>query len=165
VDDLERARSICLRSLAQGQRTRFQLEQLLGSREVPTQIIEELLDRFTEVGLVDDAAFARDWVEARHRTRGSSARALTQELRQKGIPEEMAVSAAGVIDEAQERAKARSLADRWLATRGQSQPSRGALERKLFGLLTRRGYSASLAAEVVREACWDRPPAQGDWDG
>ena len=44
-----------------------------------------MLDRFEEVGLIDDAAFARAWVESRHYSRGLAGRALSAELKQRGV--------------------------------------------------------------------------------
>ena len=46
------------------------------ARDVPAAVAERVLDRFTEVGLIDDAAFAATWVRSRHATRGLSRSAL-----------------------------------------------------------------------------------------
>ena len=57
-----------------------------------------LLDRFEEVGLVDDEAFARSWVDSRQRTRGLARRALAQELRRKGVADETAREVLAEVD-------------------------------------------------------------------
>ena len=44
----------------------------MAQRAVPEDVAETVLDRFTELGLIDDAAFSRAWVESRHRGRGLS---------------------------------------------------------------------------------------------
>ena len=59
------ARGICLRALTGAPKTRQQLADLLAARGVPDDAAEAVLDRFTEVGLIDDAAFARAWVSSR----------------------------------------------------------------------------------------------------
>jgi regulatory protein len=48
-------------------------------------LVDAALDRLTELGYLDDAAFARTWVESRDRARPRSARALRDELRRKGV--------------------------------------------------------------------------------
>jgi regulatory protein len=146
----EAARAICLRLLTSGPRTRAQLATALRKRKIPDRVAESVLSRFTEVGLIDDAAFARAWVESRHHSRGLARRALTAELRQRGIPDGEVRSAVGLLGPQDELATARRLvAKRVAATRGKPTPARA---RQLIGMLARKGYPAGLAAQVVREA-------------
>ena len=84
------ARTILLNQLTGRARTRSELATKLSQREVPDDVATRLLDRFEEVGLVDDAAFAREWVEQRQSGKGLAKRALAHELRRKGIDEETA---------------------------------------------------------------------------
>src|SRR5689334_25278851 len=84
------ARKILLDQLTGRARSRSDLAAKLAQRNVPEEIATRLLDRFEEVGLVDDAAFARGWVEQRQSGRGLARRALAQELRRKGIDDEVA---------------------------------------------------------------------------
>ena len=144
------ARAICLRLLTSGPRTRAQLATALRKRKIPDRVAESVLSRFTEVGLIDDAAFARAWVESRHHSRGLARRALTAELRQRGIPDGEVRSAVGLLGPQEELATARRLvAKRVAATRGKPMPARA---RQLMGMLARKGYPAGLAAQAVREA-------------
>ena len=146
----EAARAICLRLLTSGPRTRAQLATALRKRRVPDQVAESVLSRFAEVGLIDDAAFARAWVESRHHSRGLARRALSAELRQRGIPDGAVRSAVSLLGPQQELDTARRLvAKRMAATRGKPVPARA---RQLMGVLARKGYPAGLAAQVVREA-------------
>ncbi|MEW5543127.1 regulatory protein RecX, partial [Streptomyces cyaneofuscatus] len=92
-DPVEQARNICLRLLTGTPRTRKQLADALRKREIPDEAAEEVLARFEDVGLIDDAAFAGAWVESRHHGRGLARRALVRELRTKGVD-------SSVIDEA-----------------------------------------------------------------
>ncbi len=71
---------MCLRLLTLAPRTRVQLAEALKKRGVPDEAADAVLGRFTDVGLIDDAAFARAWVESRHHGQGLSARALSAEL-------------------------------------------------------------------------------------
>ncbi|MFC7732812.1 regulatory protein RecX [Actinomadura keratinilytica] len=65
-----RAREICLRMLTAAPRTRAQLADALRRKKVPDEVAERVLGRFTDVGLIDDEAFAQAWVQSRHRGRG-----------------------------------------------------------------------------------------------
>ena len=144
------ARTIVLDSLTGQARTRKELADKLAKREVPDEVATELLDRFTEVGLIDDSAYARQWVESRHRSRGLAPRALAQELRRKGVGDEEAKEALEQIGEDDQRAAARALVDRKLRSMSGLEPQ--VATRRLAGLLARKGYSAGLAFSVVREA-------------
>src|SRR5690349_24360413 len=123
-DDLERlgppadpeavARKILLDQLTGRARSRSDLATKLAQRNVPDEIATRLLDRFEEVGLVDDAAFARGWVEQRQSGRGLARRALAQELRRKGIDDPTVREALEEVDPEQEVEAARVLVRRKL---------------------------------------------------
>ena len=144
------ARTIVLRKLTAAPRTRAQLADDLARRDVPAEVADRVLDRFTEVGLVDDAAFAESWVRSRQMDRGLSRRALRHELRAKGVDDDTVSDAVASIDTEDEEAAARSLVDRRLpSTRGLPSDVR---VRRLIGMLARKGYSSGLAFTVVRAA-------------
>jgi regulatory protein len=146
----EAARVICLRLLTGGPRTRAQLATALRKRRIPDEVADAVLGRFAEVGLIDDAAFARAWVESRHHGRGLARKALAAELRQRGVADGEVRSAVGLLGPQDELATAQQLvAKRVAADRGKPMPVRA---RQLMGMLARKGYPAGLAAQVVREA-------------
>ncbi|MFD7629088.1 recombination regulator RecX [Streptomyces sp. NPDC059851] len=146
----EQARAICLRLLTGMPRTRRQLADALAKRGVPEEVAEEVLSRFEEVGLIDDAAFAGAWVESRHRGRGLARRALAQELRTKGVQASLVQEALDQLDSEQEEQTARELVERKLrATRGLERDKR---IRRLAGMLARKGYPEGMALRVVRRA-------------
>jgi regulatory protein len=147
-------RTILLDALTGAARTRKELADKLAKRDVPDDVATELLDRFTEVGLIDDGSFAQQWVESRHRSRGLAPRALAQELRRKGVGDEEAKAALEQIDEADQREAARALVDRKLRTVRGLDPQ--VATRRLAGMLARKGYGAGLAFSVVREALAER---------
>ncbi|MBL1085101.1 recombination regulator RecX [Streptomyces actinomycinicus] len=149
-DPAEQARAICLRLLTGTPRTRKQLADALRKREIPDEIADEVLSRFEEVGLIDDAAFADAWVESRHHGRGLARRALARELRTKGVEPALIEDAVGQLDSEQEEATARELVARKLrATRGLDRDKR---LRRLAGMLARKGYPEGMALRVVRQA-------------
>ncbi len=143
------ARKILLDQLTGRARTRSELADKLASRNVPGDIATRLLDRFEEVGLVDDAAFAREWVEQRQSGRGLARRALAQELRRKGIEDEVAQEVLGEIDDDDEVAAARMLVRAKL--RSVRTLDRDKAVRRLVGMLARKGHSSSVAFRVVKE--------------
>ncbi|RJK96562.1 regulatory protein RecX [Vallicoccus soli] len=141
-----------------GPRSRGQLAEALTRRDVPEDVAERVLDRLTEVGLVDDAAFAEGWVRSRHGVRGLGRRALGHELRRRGVDDQVAAEALDGLDPDEERATALRLAQRKLAaTRGLDRDAR---VRRTAGMLARKGYPGGLAAAVVREAL-DAEHAEG----
>ena len=89
------ARTIALRKLTAQARTRHELAVALRARNVPEDAAAEVLDRLGEVGLVDDAAFADEWVSSRQQRRHLSRSALRQELQRKGIAREQIDHASG----------------------------------------------------------------------
>ncbi|MFC7181088.1 RecX family transcriptional regulator [Kitasatospora paranensis] len=150
TDPESRARDICLRLLTGTPRTRRQLADALRKREIPDDVATGVLDRFEEVGLIDDGAFAEAWVDARHAQRGLARRALGRELRNRGVSGELVEAALTRVDPEDEAASARVLVDRRLpATRGLEPQVR---IRRLVAMLARRGYAEGLAFRVVREA-------------
>ncbi|MGW2654450.1 recombination regulator RecX [Streptomyces sp. NPDC001478] len=149
-DPVEQARAICLRLLTGTPRTRKQLADALRKREIPDEAAEEVLSRFEDVGLIDDAAFAGAWVESRHHGRGLARRALVRELRTKGVDATLIDEAVGRLDSEQEEETARELVARKLrSTRGLDRDRR---LRRLAGMLARKGYGEGMALRVVRRA-------------
>jgi regulatory protein len=143
------ARQICLRLLTIAPRTRAQLAQALSRRGVPDEAAEAVLSRFTDAGLIDDAAFARAWVESRHHSRGLSRRSLSDELKRRGVDNEEIREAVGTLDPEQEAATARHLVERKMASsRGRPPEAR---VRQAASLLARKGYPAGLSFRLIKE--------------
>ncbi|MGN6252243.1 MAG: regulatory protein RecX [Marmoricola sp.] len=143
------ARKILLDQLTGRARTRAELAKKLAQRNVPDDVATRLLDRFEEVGLVDDGAFARMWVEQRQAGRGLARRALAQELRRKGVPDEQAQDALAEVEPEDEVEAARVLVRRKLR-RVRGLPEQKAVAR-LVGMLARKGHGSGTAYRVVRE--------------
>jgi regulatory protein len=156
------ARAVCLRLLTLQPRTRAELATALAKRGVPDDAAETVLGRFTEVGLIDDRAFAAAWVDSRHAGRGLASRALAAELRRRGVDGALVGEAVAVVDaEAEERAARTLVARRLPSTRRLEQPAR---VRRLAGMLARKGYPSGLSMRVVREALAAEDPDPGDLD-
>jgi regulatory protein len=152
------ARSIVLRKLTAAPRTRAQLADDLRRRAVPEAVAERVLDRFTEVGLINDGAFAAEWVRSRHATRGLSRRALAHELRTKGVDDALAAAALDELGDDDERAAAEALVAKRLPGLRRLGPQ--VQTRRLVGMLARKGYPGGLAMQVVRAAVAEQPAAE-----
>ncbi|GLZ79062.1 regulatory protein RecX [Actinorhabdospora filicis] len=149
--EAERAREICLRLLSARPRTHAELTEALTKREIPEEVVTEVLERYTEVGIIDDAAFAGAWVTSRHRGKGLARRALSEELRRKGVDREVSALALEQLDEGDEREMAAALVARKLKGFSPSVEN-DARVRRLVGMLARKGYPPGMAMSVVREA-------------
>jgi regulatory protein len=150
ADPVDVARQICLHQLEHAPRTRAELAAVLAKRGVADEVADEVLERFTDVGLIDDAAFAQQWTASRQRSRGLATRAIGQELRRKGVDDEVVRETLAQVDPLEEEATARTLVDRKLRTMRGLAPE--AKLRRLTGMLARKGYSAGVAYRVVKEA-------------
>ncbi|MEO3742962.1 regulatory protein RecX [Plantactinospora sp. B5E13] len=153
VDEAEQAREICLRQLAVRPRTRAELATALARKGISPEVSDQVLDRYDEVGIIDDAAFARAWVSSRHQGRGLARRALANELRQRGVDAETATEALGELDETTEAETARALVDRKLRS---VTGTPDAVFRRLVGMLARKGYPPGVAIRAVKEALAER---------
>jgi regulatory protein len=142
-------RDICYRLLAISPRTRAQLASAMHRRGVPDEVADSVLDKFTEAGLIDDAAFAKAWVESRHHGRGLSRRSLSAELRQRGVDNDDIGEAVEIVDPDQEVATARRLVERKLAASSGQPPE--VRTRRVASMLARKGYPAGLAFRLIRE--------------
>jgi regulatory protein len=148
------ARKILLDALTGQARSRKELRDRLARRNVPDELAEGLLDRFGEVGLVDDEAFARSWVESRQRSRGLARRALAQELRRKGVEDATVRTTLDGLDPELEVQAACDLVAR--RARSMRALDRAVASRRLVAMLARKGYPPGLAHRIVREELGER---------
>ncbi|MFY9918280.1 MAG: recombination regulator RecX [Mycobacterium sp.] len=147
----EQARNLCLRLLTARARTRAELAGQLTKRGYPDDVSAKVLDRLADVGLVDDADFAEQWVRSRRMNGGKGKRALAAELRTKGVDNEVISAALADIDAGAERERAEQLVSDKLR-RERLTDDDAKLARRLVGMLARRGYSQTMAFDVVKVA-------------
>ena len=150
------ARTIALTMLERQPRTRAELARGMARRGVPEDAATAVLDRFTEVGLIDDEAFAQAWVDSRHASRALGRRALSAELRRRGVADDVVKEAVETVSADDEEAAARTLVEVKLRTMSNAPPE--AKMRRLVGMLGRRGYSQGLALRVVRDVLAEASP-------
>src|ERR1700716_4011 len=145
----EQARSLCLRLLTARARTRAELAGRLAKRGYPDDVSNRVLDRLADVGLIDDADFAEQWVRSRRENAGKGKRALAAELRTKGVDNEVITAALADIDAGAERERAEQLVRDQLRREKIGDDDDAKVMRRLVGMLARRGYGQSMAVDVV----------------
>jgi regulatory protein len=143
------AQGICLRLLTTRPRSRNELAEALRERGIPEDVGELVLDRLGELGLVNDAALAEAAVYSGHTHRSLGRRALSTDLRRRGVPDEIACEAVATVRPEDEEQRARELVRRKL--RGNTVRDASTLARKLGAMLARKGYPEGLAWRVVRD--------------
>ena len=148
----EQAQAFCLRLLTARARTRAELADRLAKRGYPDEIAADVLDRLTDVGLVDDEEFAVQWVRSRRAHAGRGKRALAAELRTKGVDDDVIASVIDGIDAAAERDRAEQLVANKLRRAALDSTDETKVMRRLVGMLARRGYSQSMAVSVAADA-------------
>lgn len=144
----EQARALCLRLLTARSRTRAELAGQLTKRGYPDDVSNRVLDRLAGVGLVDDTDFAEQWVQSRRAKTGKSRRALAAELHTKGVDNQVIDTVLAGIDAGAERERAEQLVRTKLRREVLSEDDTK-VTRRLVGMLARRGYSQTVACEVV----------------
>ncbi len=146
---VEQAKDACLRLLAVRARSRAELARRLAAKGYSVEVADIALDKLAEVGLVDDAAFAEEWVRSRHTYSGRGRHALARELRNKGVAASDAAPALDAIAGDDETDRATELVRRKLRTIPRDL-ERDKVIRRLVGMLARRGYSQATAFTVVK---------------
>jgi len=148
VESPERAREMALRILGSAPRSSAQLRESLVKRHVVDTVIDEIIERYTEVGLLNDPELAATIARTRHRERGAARKAIAVELRRKGFDQGDIDAALAQFNDDDEIERARELAlKRWSKLEGLEYEVR---VRRTVGMLGRKGYSPSVAYRVVK---------------
>ncbi len=149
ADPFSVAKNIALRQLSLAPKTRFQLEQVLAKKGVDTEIAKASLDRLTEVGLIDDLAYAGMFVRSKCVAKKISRSVLRMELRQKGVSDEHIEAALLQVTDDDEYRMASELVVKKL--RSMAGLEKEVIERRLYGLLARKGYHSGVVLRVIKE--------------
>jgi regulatory protein len=148
-DARERAYQQAMLFLSYRARSEAEIRQNLRKHEYPEAAIEQTLDRLRQDRLADDKQFAQSWVENRSTFRPRSRRALTMELRQKGLDDEtVQIAVAGVDEEALAYEAARKRMGRLQGL------ELNEFRKKLSEFLARRGFSYEIISPTVKRL-WD----------
>ena len=151
VDNLEeQARNILLKLLERGPKSASELASALEKHDIPKEIAAQVIQRFSEVQLIDDQAVAEQVVSASRRTKGLARSMVKRKLADKGLDQQVIDEVAAGITDEDELKVATELAIKRL---GQlSHFDSETQKRRLVGFLQRRGFSSSIVFEAIREA-------------
>ena len=147
--EVRQAQELCVRLLSVRARSRTELRQAMVRKKFEEEVAELVLGRLDRAGLIDDEAFAHEWVTSRHNHKGLSRRALASELRRKGVDDSVAAQATATVGDDSELEHARDLVRRKLSSVARVDYTTKL--RRLVGVLARKGYSEGMALRVVRE--------------
>ncbi len=145
-DSVEKAYERALNFLSYRPRSEAEVRRNLRKKDVEDEVIEVVIERLTQTGLVDDGEFARYWVENRVQFKPRGARALHYELREKGIADSIIADALADLDE--------ELAARQVAETGARRLTHlqaRDFRRKLSAYMARRGFSYAVIAPLIEE--------------
>lgn len=130
-----------------------EIEQKLLRAGYRPSTVEMVIYKLQRENLLDDADFARQWVESRQHHKLGRSR-IAQELRRKGISQEEAEDALSVIDDEDQLSGAVALAEKAAARVKPGEDMRKAASR-IAGMLARRGYSWDIAKQAIAQALSD----------
>ncbi|MEA5154587.1 regulatory protein RecX [Raineyella sp.] len=159
ADPYDIAREIVLARLTDRARSRRELEQALAKRHTDPEVATAVLDRLTEVGLVDDRAFAAAWVASRQERKQLSRRALRDELVRKGVERDIIDEVLEAVDGDEEFNAALALVERKARSMAGLAPE--VRRRRLVAALARRGFSAGVAYRAL--SALESEPDDGAW--
>ena len=131
------------------ERSEAEVRQHLSKRNLPKAIIDDVVLRLQNNGLVDDQRFALNWVENRMEFRPRGHRALSYELLQKGISRENIQLALAHCNEEEMAYRAAIKQSKKL-----EQLEWNEYRKKLYSFLARRGFTYEVSALIVARV-WD----------
>ena len=155
IEAADAAKQVLLRRLSHAPRTRKELAKDLKDKDISDEVANVALDRFEEVGLINDQSLASNYVSSQHERKGLGKNALRQQLRAKGVSDDVALEAISQISDDQEFQAAFALACKKIRSL-QKDDAKTQL-RKIVGVLARKGYSSNLAFRVAKEVITDLP--------
>lgn len=139
--------------LAARARSTREIEQKLLQAGYRPCTVEMVIYKLQRENLLDDADFARQWVESRQTHKLGRSR-IAQELRRKGVSQEEAEEALSAIDDDDQLAGAIALAEKAAARVKPGEDQRKVASR-ITGMLARRGYSWDIAKQAIQQVLSD----------
>ena len=147
VEDLrKRALDGALRLLAARPRSEAEVRERLVRRGLPHDIIVHTLERLREYGYVNDAEFARFWVESRSGANPRGRYVVQRELRTKGVDQDTADAAMEALTE--ERSARKTAQKKVRSLRGLEYQE---FRTRLTGYLVRRGFGYDVVRQTVND--------------
>lgn len=158
-DEFQETLDRALRFLEARPRSEREVRTRLAQKGATPALVDRVIARLGELGLIDDPAFAQFWIESRNRFRPKGARALKAELRQKGLASDLI--AEQVDDTVDDSSAAREAALR--QARRYARLDYQTFRQKLFAHLAHRGFAYDAITPAIEEA-W-REVGEGATEG
>lgn len=156
-DCFEKAYDRVLNYLAYRPRSNAEVRRYLKKKRVPLPVSEEVLERLTAAGFLDDEAFARYWVENRETFKPRGRRLLRHELRQKGVDYALISEALADVDEGESAYRAAcKRASRYIHLDDEL------FRKKMYGFLRRRGFGYDVVRETLSRVLQCRSDERAD---
>ncbi len=149
---LAKARQWAIRAVSDRAMTRSMLVTKLRIRGLESAQALRIAEEMAEKGMIDERRFAQGVVLSDIARRGKGKRMMVNRLRAKGIDARMAGEVVERVTEDEgydPRAAALDLARR--KARSMQRLDREARQRRLYGVLARRGFDAELCRDVIRQ--------------
>ncbi len=143
------AMNVALYALAPRARSRAELHTHLIKRNAQAEVADAVLDQLELEGLLNDLEFAQLWSESRQRQKKMSKRLIIQELRVKGVAQDIIDEAMEEIDDESEYKLAYALAERKYRSCSHLEPEK--IYSRISGALSRKGFSGGLTSRIIRE--------------
>ncbi len=128
-------------------RSKTEVRQNLARAGTDEALIERVIERLTQQGYLNDAEFARYWVDNRERFKPRGARALREELHRKGVDDEATAGLLAEMDQAESAYRAGEARAMRLAPL--LEENRQDFRRRLGDFLARRGFDYGVVRQVV----------------
>lgn len=146
TDKLEqRARNVLLFQLSKSPKSSKELSEILAKREIPEEIAQPVINRFVEVGLIDDLAVAQSFVNHR-RGQYKSKRVIAYELQRKGLAPSVIEQATDQMAESDQEVANQAAVKRLRSLKNLEDH---VIRRRLMGYLQRRGFSGEISSRAI----------------
>lgn len=153
VDDPAIVLEAALRFLEPRQRSIGEVRRRLTRVGYQPELVEGAIERLVELGMLDDEAFARSWIESRDRARPRGERALRMELARKGIERQVSDDVIADRETASPDADADAEAAKRLLERNARAldrvPDPRARRQRAYALLARSGFDSETAIAAI----------------
>jgi regulatory protein len=166
VDDPAIVLEAALRFLEPRQRSVGEVRRRLTSAGYRPELIDRAIERLLALEILDDAAFAKTWVESRDRARPRGERALRRELQVKGVDRAVVDGTMEErrpqpgLDDDPDLAAAEKLIQRHAAALGRVADPRKRRQRA-YALLARNGFDAEICGTVSARLVSDQSTEDG----
>ncbi|HKW15026.1 MAG TPA: RecX family transcriptional regulator [Candidatus Krumholzibacteria bacterium] len=147
IDQYTRGRDKAMRMLALRSRSKREIDDALRAMNLRDTIRTGIVRELEEIGLVDDARFAREFVAVKKDVRRVGPHRLRYDLGKLGLARTAVDEALSDFGAEEQLTMARALAEKQL---GASLPNEK-LVRRVIGMLRRKGYDYSVVNKVAYE--------------